>query len=317
MTDLLEMVQRVADNDATVLIRGESGTGKDLITRALHFMGAHRDGPFVPVNCAAIPESLLESELFGYVRGAFTDARQGKGGLFQAARNGTLFLDEVGELPPSLQAKLLRVIEDKMVRPLGATEELPVKVRIITATNSDLDKLIEEGRFRIDLYYRLAAVTLEIPPLRERPDDIDPLVNHFLKRAASLAGSARAPKLEPDALECLRRYSWPGNVRELQHAVQHGVMVSRNGIITRRDLPAKITGYSEAPLTFIEQAVNRRLTAEQLEREYVRAVLASVGGNKSEAAAILEIDRKTLYRKLQDDGDAIEKPGLAPGERKS
>jgi DNA-binding NtrC family response regulator len=300
MIELLDMVQRVADNDATVLIRGESGTGKDLIARALHFLGAHRDGPFVPVNCAAIPESLLESELFGYVRGAFTDARQGKGGLFQAARNGTLFLDEVGELPASLQAKILRVIEDKMVRPLGATEELPVRVRIVTATNSDLDKLIEENRFRLDLYYRLAAVTLEIPPLRERPEDIDPLINHFLRRAAAMSGTNPPPKFDPDAMDCLRRYSWPGNVRELQHAVQHGVILSRNGVITRRDLPARITGSNDTPLTFIEQAVNRRLSAEQLEREYVRAVLASVGGNKSEAAAILQIDRKTLYRKLQE-----------------
>ncbi|MGH7908081.1 MAG: sigma-54-dependent transcriptional regulator [Candidatus Binataceae bacterium] len=307
MLELLEMVQRVADNDANVLIRGESGTGKDLIARAIHFLSSNRDGPFVPVNCAAIPESLLESELFGYVRGAFTDARQGKTGLFLAARNGALFLDEIGELSAPLQAKLLRTIEDKMVRPLGATEEIPAGARIISATNSDLERLIEQGRFRTDLYYRLNTVTLSIPPLRERPEDIILLIRHFLPRVAAQAGRP-APEIDPDAIECLKRYSWPGNVRELQNALQHAAILSREGHIRRRDLPDKVTGYSEAPLTMIEQAVNRRLTVEQLEREYARAVLVSVGGNKSEAAAILQIDRKTLYRKLQDDYEPASKP---------
>ena len=308
MVELMEQVPRVAENDASVLVRGESGTGKDLLARAIHFMSANREGAFVPVNCAAIPETLLESELFGYVRGAFTDARQGKTGLFESARGGTLFLDEIGEMPPAVQAKLLRTLEDKKIRPLGATAEIPVSVRIIAATNADLEKLIEHGRFRTDLYYRLAAVTLTIPPLRERPEDIPLLIKHFMTRAASQAGRA-VPKIDSDATECLMHYSWPGNARELQNAIQQAMIMNREDRIRRRDLPAKIAGDPDTPAGLIEQAVGRRMTIEQLERSYVRAVLASVGGNKSEAATILQIDRKTLYRKLQDEDESVDKPG--------
>jgi transcriptional regulator with PAS, ATPase and Fis domain len=284
------------------LITGESGTGKDLLARTLHFQSSRRDGPFVPINCASIPESLLESELFGYVRGAFTDARQSKVGLFQTARAGTLFLDEIGELPLSLQAKLLRVIEDKMVRPLGATEETPIDARIVAATNSDLEKAIEQGRFRADLYYRLATVTLAVPPLRERPEDIPLLIKHFLARASAEAGK-EVPEIEVDAMACLLRYPWPGNVRELQNALHRGIILCRNGKLIRTDLPPKIAGTVAAPVNVIEEAVTRRLTLDQLEREYVRAVLESVNGNKSEAASILQIDRKTLYRKLEETPD--------------
>ncbi|HKD68883.1 MAG TPA: sigma-54 dependent transcriptional regulator [Candidatus Binataceae bacterium] len=296
MTEVLEIVGHIADSAASVLLAGESGTGKELIARSLHFRSRRQQGPFIPVNCAAIPDNLLESELFGHVKGAFTDARQSKAGLFQAARSGTLFLDEVGEMPLMLQAKLLRVIEDKRVRPVGATEETPVDVRIVSATNADLEEAIAAGKFRADLYYRLATVTLVLPPLRERTEDIMPLVKHFLARASAEAGRP-VPEVDADAMAGLTHYQWPGNIRELQNAISRAVILCRNDRITRGDLPAKVAG-GEGQTVTIDDAVNRRLTMDQLEREYARAVLASVGGNKSEAATVLGIDRKTLYRKL-------------------
>jgi len=296
MTEVLEIVGQIADSAASVLLAGESGTGKELIARALHFRSRRQQNPFIPVNCAAIPDNLLESELFGHVKGAFTDARQSKTGLFQAARGGTLFLDEVGEMPLLLQAKLLRVIEDKRVRPVGATEETPVDVRVVSATNTDLEEAISAGRFRADLYYRLATVTLVLPPLRERPEDIMPLVKHFLARAAAEAGRP-IPEVTAEAVACLTHYPWPGNIRESQNAISRAVILCRNDRITRADLPAKVAGGETQSVT-IEDAVNRRLTIDQLEREYARAILAAVGGNKSEAATVLGIDRKTLYRKL-------------------
>jgi two-component system response regulator HydG len=296
MTEVLEVVTQIGDSAASVLLSGESGTGKELIARALHFRSRRQQAPFVPVNCAAIPDNLLESELFGHVKGAFTDARQAKAGLFQAARGGTLFLDEIGEMPLLLQAKLLRVIEDKRVRPVGSTEESPVDVRIVSATNTDLEEAIKTGKFRADLYYRLATVTLVLPPLRERPEDILPLVKHFLARASAEAGRS-TPEIGADAISCLTYYQWPGNIRELQNVISRAVILCRNDRITRSDLPAKVAG-GEAPLVTVDDAVNRRLTMDQLEREYARAILAAVGGNKSEAATVLGIDRKTLYRKL-------------------
>ena len=296
MAQVLEIVGQIADSAASVLLAGESGTGKELIARALHFRSRRQQGPFVPVNCAAIPDNLLESELFGHVKGAFTDARQAKTGLFQAARAGTLFLDEVGEMPLLLQAKLLRVIEDKRVRPVGATEEAPVDVRIVSATNSDLEEAIAAGKFRADLYYRLATVTLVLPALRDRPEDIVPLVKHFLVRASSEAARV-VPEIDAEAMACLTHHPWPGNIRELQNAISRAVILCRNNRITRSDLPAKVAG-GEAQSVTVDDAVNRRLTMDQLEREYARAIVASVGGNKSEAAAVLGIDRKTLYRKL-------------------
>jgi two-component system response regulator HydG len=296
MTEVLEVVSQIGDSAASVLLSGESGTGKELIARALHFRSRRQQAPFVPVNCAAIPDNLLESELFGHTKGAFTDARQAKAGLFQTARGGTLFLDEIGEMPLQLQAKLLRVIEDKRVRPVGSTEETPVDVRIVSATNTDLEEAIKTGKFRADLYYRLATVTLVLPPLRERPEDIVPLVRHFLARASAEAGRA-VPEIDPEAIGCLTHYQWPGNIRELQNVISRAVILCRNDRITRGDLPAKVAG-GETPWVTVDDAVNRRLTMDQLEREYARAILAAVGGNKSEAAAVLGIDRKTLYRKL-------------------
>jgi DNA-binding NtrC family response regulator len=301
MTTLLRKLAQVADSPVSVLITGESGTGKDLLARALHFLSPRRGGPFVPVNCAAIPESLIESELFGYVRGAFTDAKQSRTGLFAAASEGTLFLDEIGEMPLSVQAKLLRVIEDKKIRPLGSTAETLVDVRVIAATNSDLEKAVVDGRFRSDLLYRIATVTLAVPPLRDRPEDIPLLVRHFLARASAEVGRV-PPKLDTQTMECLTRYPWPGNVRELQNAVQQAVILCSAGQITRTDLPGRITGERRSP-AHLEELASQRLALEEVEREYARAVLASVNGHRGEAAAILGVDRKTLSRKLEDPVD--------------
>jgi DNA-binding NtrC family response regulator len=300
MTALLGKLAQVADSSVSVLITGESGTGKDLLARALHFLSPRRSGPFVPVNCAAIPESLIESELFGHARGAFTDAKQSKLGLFVAASQGTLFLDEIGEMLPSIQAKLLRVIEDKRVRPLGATDETTVDVRVIAATNADLEKAVADRRFRADLFYRIATVTIPVPPLRDRSEDILLLVKHFLVRASAEAGKP-PPDLDAETMEYLTHYRWPGNIRELQNAIQQAVILCSGGRVTRGDLPNRITGDHDSPAR-LEELASRRMALEEVEREYARAVLASVNGHRGEAAAILGVDRKTLARKLEDSG---------------
>ena len=298
MTALLGKLEQVADSSVSVMIMGESGTGKDLLARALHYLSPRRGGPFVPVNCAAIPESLIESELFGHARGAFTDAKQSKLGLFVAASHGTLFLDEIGEMLPTVQAKLLRVIEDKRVRPLGATGETTVDVRVIAATNSDLEKGVADGRFRSDLFYRIAGVTIAVPALRDRPEDIPLLIKHFLLRASAEAGKV-PPEPDAETTDLLMHYRWPGNIRELQNAIAQAVILSSGGRITRGDLPGRITGDRESPAR-LEELASRRMPLEEVEREYARAVLASVNGHRGEAAAILGVDRKTLARKLED-----------------
>ncbi len=312
MISVLRILEQVAESGANILITGESGTGKDLLARAVHLASSRRDHAFVPVNCAAIPENLIESELFGHVKGAFTDAKQSRVGLFAAASGGTLLLDEIGEMPLALQPKLLRVIEDKKVRPLGATAEISVDVRIVAATNADLEKAVEQGRFRSDLYYRIATVAVSVPPLRERPEDLPLLVKHFLARAAAEAGKP-VPLVDPDAMTCLTRYRWPGNIRELQNAVQRAVILCADARIAPSDLPPRITDGDRSPIN-LDELVARRLTLQHLEHEYVRSVVASVNGNKTEAAAVLAIDRKTLYRKLEDDDHCTDPEGSAGPE---
>jgi DNA-binding NtrC family response regulator len=302
METLLDKVQLIADSPAAVLLTGESGTGKDLLARALHFQSRRARGPFIQVNCAAIPDNLLESELFGHVKGSFTDARQNKPGLFQAAHQGTLFLDEIDGMASGLQAKLLTAIEGKRVRPIGATAEDTVDVRIVSATNTDIEKAIADRSFRADLYYRLSGMSLHIPPLRERREAIPVFLKHFLTRAAAENGQP-IPEITPDALQRLLHYAWPGNVRELQNAVQHAVLLSRNHRIRCSDLPAKIGGCELADFP-TNKAFAQRPTLEQLEGDYIHFVLASVQGNRGEAARILGIDRKTLYRKLQSNGQS-------------
>jgi DNA-binding NtrC family response regulator len=299
LKSLIKRIEQIAESNASVLITGESGTGKDLLARALHYDSPRANYPFIAVNCAAIPDNLIESELFGYVRGAFTDARQSRTGLFQAASKGTLFLDEIGEMPLALQAKLLRVIEDKRVRPLGGNDEVPVDVRIVAATNSDLEVAMKQNRFRSDLYYRLAMFVLRIPPLRERPEDLPLLIKHFLTRAAAEAGKPPTT-ISPAATACMLHYEWPGNVREVQNAIQSAVILSRNNLIELDDLPPRVVDIEKTSERIIEEAALRKLSLEDVEREYIRSVLASVSGNKTEAASILRIDRKTLARKLDE-----------------
>lgn len=295
---VLETMAQVTDLSANLLIEGESGTGKEIVARAIHSNSARSSGPFVPVNCAAIPENLLESELFGYVRGAFTDARRDRRGLFQEADGGILFLDEISEIPLTLQAKLLRVLEDKEVRQLGANHGEKVDARVISASNQNLAELVRAGRFRQDLYYRLNVIRIALPPLRDRREDIPLLVNHFVHRFADNS-HRKVEGMDAGALALLKSYDWPGNIRELEHAIEHAVLLGRNAVIGVADLPAHLVVQGEGTLT-LEHALSRQLTLHELEREYIGKVLETTRGNKAEAARILGVDRTTLYRKLEE-----------------
>ncbi len=298
LADITSLVRRVADSPATVLITGPSGSGKELVARALHEGSRRKDGPFVAVNAAAIPETLLESELFGFKKGAFTDARQDKKGLFVEAHGGTLFLDEIGDLPLVLQAKILRALEEREVRPLGATRSVSVDVRVVAATNHDLRKAAKEGRFREDLFYRLAVIEVAIPPLRDRPEDILPLAEHFLRRAAGRAGRP-IQGLSGAAARLLLAYGWPGNVRELENAIERAVALSQGEWVSPDDLPPTLQK-TESPDIFAT-AAERMMTLEEVERSYVRHVLERFGGNKVRAAAALGINRRTIQRWLGED----------------
>ncbi len=303
MRRVCEIIGRVARTDATVLITGESGTGKELVAQAIHAHSARRGRRFLPINCAALPEPLLESEMFGHVKGAFTGAVASKEGLFEAANGGTIFLDEIGAMPQGIQAKLLRVLQDRQVRRVGSNESTAVDVRVIAATNDKLEELIEKQTFREDLYYRLSVIPIELAPLRERREDIQPLFRHFIRQ--EVRGSDPMPSIDPAAALVLERYSWPGNVRELQNAARHALAFASEGVIKKEDLPAKIlSAVSALPAeaTASEELKGRSLRyfLRAKEREYLSQVLRNYGGDKEKAAKALNISLATLYRKLPE-----------------
>lgn len=291
MRRVYRLIERAAGARVPVLITGESGTGKELVARAIHEAGPGRDGPFVPVNAAAIPEALFESELFGHAKGAFTGAGSARRGAFVAADGGTLLLDEVGELPALAQAKLLRVLQDQRIRPVGEDRERAVDVRIITATNRDLEAMARTGEFRQDLFFRLHVLPIELPPLRERAGDVDLLLTAFLEDAAD---EGPGPRPSPAALDAMRRYAWPGNVRELRNLAERLVVLADGGSIEIDDLPEAIRA---APARAVEATDDRPL--RDVELDHIRAVLERAGGNKTRAAEILGIDRKSLRERLK------------------
>lgn len=298
MQRIFALVHRLKDSTVNILLTGESGVGKDILARTLHYQSSRAQAPFVPVNCAAIPEQLLEAELFGYVQGAFTDARKDKKGLFTAAHHGTLFLDEVGELSLLLQTKLLRVIEDKEVRPVGATRGERVDVRIIAATNRDLLRSVRENIFRQDLYYRLNVMDIHLPPLRERPEDIPLFIQHFFTKSAQFS---RARRFSADALRALLHYPWPGNVRELENVIERALVLCSGEEIVLDDLPTHVTGSKPQTSTLHDALLHHRALSD-IEREYILLALDFTEGKRKETAELLGIDRKTLYRKLEEYG---------------
>jgi two-component system NtrC family response regulator len=287
MQEVFTLIRRASPSPHPVLVTGETGTGKELVARALHHVSGR--GAFVVVNCAAFPENLLESELFGHQKGAFTGADRDKPGLFEAAHGGTLFLDEVGELPPPLQPKLLRALEDHEIRRLGSTVSRPVDVRVIAATNRALDDEVAAGRFRQDLLWRLNVIPVHVPPLRERAADVPLLVEHFLHGRA----------IAPDAMALLTAYPWPGNVRELRNAIERAATLGATDEIRTDDLPPRIRDAARSA-ALVSDASRRGIPLRLLERDYILEILRQVGGNKSRAAEILGLDRKTLYRKLEE-----------------
>jgi DNA-binding NtrC family response regulator len=297
MRALLELVCRVAPSDATVLIQGESGTGKEVIARALHARSSRAGRPLVVVDCATLPDALLESELFGHVRGAFTGAVTAKKGLLEEAHQGTVFLDELGALPPGTQVKLLRCLQERTIRRVGSTTPITVDVRVVAATNQDLKALVERGRFREDLYYRLQGIVLTVPPLRERIEDIVPLAVHFVKLFADKLGRP-TPTLSAEVVDRLLRYPWPGNVRELEKAMERAVVLARGDTIQLEDLPPAVAGTPDrAPVP-----ARRWQTLEEVEKAHILATLYEAGWNQARAAELLGISRTTLWRKLREYG---------------
>jgi two-component system response regulator HydG len=293
--EVIKLAEQVAPTESTVLVLGESGTGKEVLARYIHELSERSDGPFFSINCGALPESLLESELFGHVKGSFTGAVRDKQGLFAAARGGSFFLDEIAETQPSTQVKLLRVLQEREALPVGATEPIPVDVRVIAATNRDLDEEIRRGSFRSDLYYRLNVITLHLPPLRDRREDIPLLADAFLTRIAQQRGEA-VKRLSPAALEILLVYDWPGNVRELENALEHAYILSRGEEVDAPALPERVT--QRKPLPLVSDRLPQNPTLEVIEQAYISWVLQAEGGNKTRAAEVLGIDPSTLYRKL-------------------
>lgn len=295
--EVYDLAQKVAASDLNVLVLGESGTGKELVAAAIHYAGSRAERRFLAINCAALTETLLESQLFGHRRGAFTGATENRQGLLAEADRGTLLLDEVGELSPALQAKLLRVLQEGEFIPVGATKPRKVDVRFIAATNKNLEEMVAQGAFREDLYYRLNVFSLQLPPLRERPEDIAALAYHFLEQAAIRTGRPQ-PELAPDALAALCRYEWPGNVRELQNVMERGLVITRGPAITAAELPLHLT----RPAAVNGGGATEPVTLAEAERRQVARILRRTGWNKSQAARLLDITRSTLDRKIADYG---------------
>lgn len=293
--DILNVAETVATTDSTVLLQGESGTGKGVIARYIHQLSNRTNGPFVSINCGALPESLLESELFGHVKGSFTGAIKDKSGMFSSAERGSFFLDEIGETTPATQVKLLRVLQHREVIPVGATEPIAIDTRLIAATNRNLEEEIARGNFRSDLFYRLNVIAIEIPPLRDRPEDIPLLAESFLAEIAVKRDEPKK-KLSPEAAEQLQEYAWPGNVRELENAIERAVILAASGTINPSALPDRVRRRRSESLIAERTISNPSL--EAIERAYIMWVLRSEGGNKSRAAEVLGIDASTLHRKL-------------------
>ncbi len=291
-----KLVKRVAGSDSTVLIRGESGVGKDLIARAIHSLSPRCSGPFVTINCAALPESLLESELFGHKKGSFTGAVRDKEGLFKVASGGTFFLDEVGNTSLSIQVKLLRVLEDKKITPVGETTPIDVDVRLIAATNAELEEDVRAGRFRNDLFYRLNVIPVTIPPLRDRKEDLPLLVDAFVSKFCS-STNVPVKAVSEKAMEVLLRYGWPGNVRELENIIERAVLLNRSSQLEPVDFPEKLS--EPASVQVVSEETPKNPTLESIEKAYIHFVMSQTDGKKTEAAKILGIDTSTLYRKIQ------------------
>ncbi len=302
MQEIYNLIAKVADTDSTILIQGESGTGKELVARALHFNSTRQHQPFVAINCSALPENLLESELFGHKKGSFTGAVQDKIGLFEEAEGGTIFLDEVNSMAQPLQTKLLRVLQERQIRRVGDTKSVPINVRVLAATNELLSDKIKNGNFREDLYYRLAVIPIEMPALRERPDDIPLLVSHFLQKNASQTGT-EAKKIDPKAVEMLAKYRWPGNVRELENAVERACALCDDGQIRTTDLPPQVVRHATAPPVEhtgtlpVGQTLDEYIREQ--ERRYIEETIKFNGNSREKAAKMLGISMATLYRKLE------------------
>jgi two-component system response regulator PilR (NtrC family) len=305
MQAVYQMIETVAQVLSTVLITGESGTGKEMVARAIHNLSPRSDKPFMPINCGAFTETLLESELFGYVRGAFTGATANRKGLFEAADRGTLFLDEIGEMSPTMQVKLLRVLQERKVRPVGGHEETEVDTRVIAATNRDLSAMVKQGSFREDLFYRVSVIPIELPPLRERREDIPDLVEHFVEKFCRQTG--RSLRVSTRAEELLERYSWPGNVRELEHTIERAVALERTDTIQPESLPQSVTDYNPASVSssafeLPEEGINLFAHLEHLEKTYLLEALRRTGGNQTRAAEILHLSVRSLRHLLDKHG---------------
>ncbi len=311
MRRLYELLEQAAQTNASVLITGESGTGKELVARALHRRSLRRDGPFVAINCSALPEPLLESELFGHVKGAFTDAKVARSGLFVKASGGTILLDEIAEMPLSLQPKLLRALQERTLRPVGGDHEVPFDVRVIAATNRNLEAAVAEKQFREDLFYRINVIHVDVPPLRDRASDVLLLAQHFVQHFA-LLGEKTVVGLSAPAAEKVLAYPWPGNVRELQNCMERAVALTRQQEVSVADLPEKVRRFRRSHVLVVSNDPSELVSMDEVERRYLVRVLQAVNGNKKEAARILGFDRKTLYRKLSRYAIEVDRAAVAP-----